>query len=57
MKGEGVYGIRISTYPIKRSHCPGGCGSFIALPSVMRKILSYGGLVEHVKKYKDLNLA
>ncbi len=30
--------------------------SFIALPPVMKRILSDGGLVEHVKKYKDLKL-
>jgi 3-isopropylmalate/(R)-2-methylmalate dehydratase small subunit len=29
---------------------------FTALPPVMKRILSDGGLVEHVKKYKDLNL-
>jgi 3-isopropylmalate/(R)-2-methylmalate dehydratase small subunit len=29
---------------------------FIALPPVMKRILSDGGLVEHVKKYKDLKL-
>jgi 3-isopropylmalate/(R)-2-methylmalate dehydratase small subunit len=29
---------------------------FAALPPVMKRILSDGGLVEHVKKYKDLNL-
>ena len=30
--------------------------TFSALPPVMKKILSEGGLVEHVKKYKDLRL-
>ncbi len=30
--------------------------SFIPLPPVMKRILSDGGLVEHVKKYKDLRL-
>jgi 3-isopropylmalate/(R)-2-methylmalate dehydratase small subunit len=30
--------------------------SFIPLPPVMKRILSDGGLVEHVKKYRDLNL-
>jgi 3-isopropylmalate/(R)-2-methylmalate dehydratase small subunit len=30
--------------------------SFPAIPPVMKKILEDGGLVEHVKKYKDLNL-
>ena len=29
---------------------------FAALPPVMKRILSDGGLVEHVKKYKDLKL-
>ena len=29
---------------------------FIPLPPVMKQILNDGGLVEHVKKYKDLNL-
>ena len=29
---------------------------FSTLPPVMKKILSDGGLVEHVKKYKDLKL-
>jgi len=29
---------------------------FTALPPVMKRILSDGGLVEHVKKYKDLKL-
>jgi 3-isopropylmalate/(R)-2-methylmalate dehydratase small subunit len=29
---------------------------FAALPPVMKRILSDGGLVEHVKKYKDLRL-
>jgi 3-isopropylmalate/(R)-2-methylmalate dehydratase small subunit len=29
---------------------------FTALPPVMKKILSDGGLVEHVKKHKDLKL-
>jgi 3-isopropylmalate/(R)-2-methylmalate dehydratase small subunit len=29
---------------------------FPALPPVMKKILGDGGLVEHVKKYKDLKL-
>jgi 3-isopropylmalate/(R)-2-methylmalate dehydratase small subunit len=29
---------------------------FIALPPVMKRILSDGGLVEHVKKYRDLKL-
>jgi 3-isopropylmalate/(R)-2-methylmalate dehydratase small subunit len=29
---------------------------FTALPPVMKKILSDGGLVEHVKKYRDLKL-
>ena len=29
---------------------------FTALPPVMKRILSEGGLVEHVKKYKDLKL-
>ena len=31
--------------------------SFPAIPPVMKKILDDGGLVEHVKKYKDLKLA
>jgi 3-isopropylmalate/(R)-2-methylmalate dehydratase small subunit len=30
--------------------------SFRALPPVMKRILSDGGLVEHVKKYRDLRL-
>ncbi len=30
--------------------------SFTALPPVMKRILDDGGLVEHVKKYKDLKL-
>jgi len=30
--------------------------SFPAIPPVMKKILDDGGLVEHVKKYKDLKL-
>jgi 3-isopropylmalate/(R)-2-methylmalate dehydratase small subunit len=30
--------------------------SFPAIPPVMKKILEDGGLVEHVKKYKDLKL-
>jgi 3-isopropylmalate/(R)-2-methylmalate dehydratase small subunit len=30
--------------------------SFSALPPVMKRILSDGGLVEHVKKYRDLKL-
>jgi len=30
--------------------------SFSPLPAVMKRILSEGGLVEHVKKYKDLKL-
>jgi len=30
--------------------------SFIPIPPVMKQILSDGGLVEHVKKYKDLRL-
>jgi len=30
--------------------------SFSPLPSVMKRILSDGGLVEHVKKYRDLKL-
>jgi len=30
--------------------------SFSPLPAVMKRILSDGGLVEHVKKYKDLKL-
>jgi 3-isopropylmalate/(R)-2-methylmalate dehydratase small subunit len=30
--------------------------TFSALPPVMKTILSEGGLVEHVKKYKDLKL-
>jgi len=30
--------------------------SFSALPPVMKRILDDGGLVEHVKKYKDLKL-
>ncbi len=30
--------------------------SFSAFPPVMKKILSDGGLVDHVKKYKDLRL-
>ena len=30
--------------------------SFIPLPPVMKRILSDGGLVEHVKKYRDLKL-
>jgi 3-isopropylmalate/(R)-2-methylmalate dehydratase small subunit len=30
--------------------------SFTALPPVMKRILGDGGLVEHVKKYKDLKL-
>ncbi len=30
--------------------------SFPAFPPVMKKILNEGGLVEHVKKYKDLKL-
>ena len=30
--------------------------SFLALPPVMKRILGDGGLVEHVKKYKDLKL-
>ena len=30
--------------------------SFPAIPPVMKKILQDGGLVEHVKKYKDLKL-
>jgi len=30
--------------------------SFSAIPQVMKKILDDGGLVEHVKKYKDLKL-
>jgi 3-isopropylmalate/(R)-2-methylmalate dehydratase small subunit len=30
--------------------------TFSALPPVMKRILSEGGLVEHVKKYKDLKL-
>ena len=30
--------------------------SFPAIPPVMKKILGDGGLVEHVKKYKDLKL-
>lgn len=30
--------------------------SFSAFPPMMKKILSDGGLVEHVKKYKDLKL-
>jgi 3-isopropylmalate/(R)-2-methylmalate dehydratase small subunit len=30
--------------------------SFISLPPVMKQILSDGGLVEHVKKYRDLRL-
>jgi 3-isopropylmalate/(R)-2-methylmalate dehydratase small subunit len=29
---------------------------FPALPPVMKRILNDGGLVEHVKKYKDLKL-
>jgi 3-isopropylmalate/(R)-2-methylmalate dehydratase small subunit len=29
---------------------------FSALPAVMKRILTDGGLVEHVKKYKDLKL-
>jgi 3-isopropylmalate/(R)-2-methylmalate dehydratase small subunit len=29
---------------------------FAALPPVMKRILNDGGLVEHVKKYKDLRL-
>jgi 3-isopropylmalate/(R)-2-methylmalate dehydratase small subunit len=29
---------------------------FIPLPPVMKRILSDGGLVEHVKKFKDLKL-
>jgi 3-isopropylmalate/(R)-2-methylmalate dehydratase small subunit len=29
---------------------------FTALPPVIKRILSDGGLVEHVKKYKDLKL-
>ncbi len=31
--------------------------SFSPFPAVMKKILSDGGLVEHVKKYRDLKLA
>ena len=30
--------------------------TFSPLPLVMKKILDDGGLVEHVKKYKDLKL-
>jgi len=30
--------------------------SFLPLPPVMKRILSDGGLVEHVKKYRDLKL-
>lgn len=30
--------------------------SFVSLPPVMKRILDDGGLVEHVKKYKDLRL-
>jgi len=30
--------------------------SFIPIPPVMKQILNDGGLVEHVKKYKDLRL-
>ncbi len=30
--------------------------SFLAPPPIMRRILSEGGLVEHVKKYRDLKL-
>ena len=30
--------------------------SFSPLPPVMKRILEDGGLVEHVKKYKDLKL-
>ena len=30
--------------------------AFSALPAVMKRILDDGGLVEHVKKYKDLKL-
>jgi 3-isopropylmalate/(R)-2-methylmalate dehydratase small subunit len=30
--------------------------SFSPIPPVMKKILSDGGLVEHVKKYRDLKL-
>ena len=30
--------------------------SFLTLPPVMKRILNDGGLVEHVKKYKDLRL-
>lgn len=30
--------------------------SFVSIPPVMKRILEDGGLVEHVKKYKDLRL-
>lgn len=30
--------------------------SFVSIPPVMKRILDDGGLVEHVKKYKDLRL-
>src|SRR4030066_1656283 len=31
--------------------------SFLSIPPIMGRILSDGGLVEHVKKYRDLKLA
>jgi 3-isopropylmalate/(R)-2-methylmalate dehydratase small subunit len=38
------------------NHTQNGTIRFPPLPPVMKKILIDGGLVEHVKKYKDLKL-
>ncbi len=37
-------------------HTQNGTFPFSSLPAVMKKILLDGGLVEHVKKYRDLKL-